>query len=127
MEIFDDLSWIKDYEPKLFMRGTRIFIGDDETNKNHDIKSIIQKGEYLILEITSMDNKEIYYNVFPVSIGKNINSQSTSLSNGKELLKDSYWRILNPNTPNYLFMDDNSITPNDFTPYLVSFYNNVVF
>jgi len=117
-ESFDEFDWIKDHEVDPLMVGTFIFIGNDKSNKNIDVRSVLGK-DYLILEIFSNDGEYVGYNVLPVSRGKYIESRGTSFLRAKELLAERYWRILSYKTPDYLFEDNSSIKVNDFTPYLM--------
>jgi len=120
-ESFDEFDWVKNHKADPLMPGTFIFIGDDKSNNNASVQSILGK-DYLILEITYNDGKLVEYTVLPVSRGKHIESQGTSfLLRAKELLDERCWRILSYETPDYLFKDDSSIKLNDFTPYLMPF------
>jgi hypothetical protein len=119
-ESFGEFDWINNHEVDPLMVGTRIFIGDDSTNRNNKIREFI-KDKYLILEIIFNDGVDLDYHVYSVSLGKEASSNSIVLTYAKNLLDEGYWRVLSPDIPDYLLEDDESIKLNDFTPYIISF------
>lgn len=119
-ESLGEFDWINNHEVDPLMVGTRIFIGDDSTNRNNKIREFI-KNRYLILEIIFNDGVDLDYHVHQVSLGKESSNNSIGLTYAQNLLAEGYWRVLSPDIPDYLLEDDESIKLNDFTPYIISF------
>ena len=120
-ESLGEFDWINNHEVDPLMVGTRIFIGDDSTNRNNKIREFI-KNRYLILEIIFNDGGSFLdYHVHQVSLGKESSNNSIGLAFAQNLLAEGYWRVLSPDIPDYLLEDDESIKLNDFTPYIISF------
>lgn len=120
-ESLGEFDWINNHEVDPLMVGTRIFIGDDSTNRNNKIREFI-KNRYLILEIIFNDGDSFLdYHVHQVSLGKESSNNSIGLTYAQNLLAEGYWRVLSPDIPDYLLEDDESIKLNDFTPYIISF------
>lgn len=119
-ESLGEFDWINNHEVDPLMVGTRIFIGDDSTNRNNKIREFI-KNRYLILEIIFNDGVDLDYHVHQVSLGKESSNNSIGLTYAQNLLAEGYWRVLSPDIPDYLLGDDESIKLNDFTPYIISF------
>jgi hypothetical protein len=119
-ESLGEFDWINNHEVDPLMVGTRIFIGDDSTNRNNKIREFI-KNRYLILEIIFNDGVDLDYHVHQVSLGNESSNNSIGLAFAQNLLAEGYWRVLSPDIPDYLLEDDESIKLNDFTPYIISF------